>query len=280
MHSVPPWLAELWFTELGAEEARELLASVNEPAESALRVNTLAAQVEDTAARLGVQSHPAPDLPEGLVLGAAFDAHGSELWQEGSIMPQSRASMSVARMLAPVPGERVLDLCAAPGAKTTHIAALIENRGEVVAIERHGGRARALERTCLRMHARCVDVEVGDAAVPRTGARFDRVLVDPPCSGLGTLQSRPDLRWRASPRAIAELAELQGRILAAGAAALTPDGVLVYSVCTISRAESHEVVDRFLADDDGFVLEHASQLLPHRDGTDGFYLARVRRASG
>ena len=124
------------------------------------------------------------------------------LWREGAIMPQSRASMLVSRMLAPRPGERVLDLCAAPGGKTTHLAALMEDRGEVVAVERHPGRAAALERTCARMRASCVLVEVGDAASVRTDGPFDKVLVDPPCSGLGTLQSRPDLRWRASPEAI------------------------------------------------------------------------------
>jgi 16S rRNA (cytosine967-C5)-methyltransferase len=280
MHSVPPWLAELWWRELGAEEARELLARVNEPAESAVRVNTLAGSVEETVGRLEVPSRPAPGLPEGLVLEAAFDAQGSALWREGRIMPQSRASISVARALAPVPGERVLDLCAAPGAKTTHIAALMEDRGAIVAVERNAGRARSLERTCSRMRVSCVGVEVGDAALPRTGDGFDRVLVDPPCSGLGTLQSRPDLRWRASPHAIGELSELQSQILSAGAAALARDGVLVYSVCTISRAEGRAVVDRFLAETGGFVLEHSTQLLPHRDGTDGFFVARLRRASG
>ncbi len=280
MHSVPPWLAELWWSELGAEEARELLACVNEPPESAVRVNTLAGAVEDIVGRLEVPSRPAPGLPEGLVLDAAFDAQGSPLWGEGSIMPQSRASMSVARALAPLPGERVLDLCAAPGAKTTHIAALMEDRGAVIAVERHAGRARALERTCSRMRASCVRVEVGDAGAPRTGQGFDRVLVDPPCSGLGTLQARPDLRWRASRRRIDELSELQRRILATGAAALAPGGAMVYSVCTISRSESQDVVDRFLASHGDFALEHSAQLVPHRDGTDGFFVARLRRAGG
>jgi 16S rRNA (cytosine967-C5)-methyltransferase len=280
MHSVPGWLAELWWEELGADEARALLARVNQPAESAIRVNTLAGAVGDIVGRLEVPSRPAPGLAEGLVLEAAFDAQGSPLWREGSIMAQSRASMSVARGLAPVPGERVLDLCAAPGAKTTHIAALMEDRGAVIAVEQNAGRARALERTCSRMRASCVRVEVGDAEAPRIGEGFDRVLIDPPCSGLGTLQSRPDLRWRASPRRIGELSELQGRILSAGGAALVPGGVLVYSVCTVSRSESQDVVDRFLAGHGDFTLEHSAQLLPHRDGTDGFFVARLRRAGG
>jgi 16S rRNA (cytosine967-C5)-methyltransferase len=113
--------------------------------------------------------------------------------------------------------------------------------------------------------------------VARTDGPFDRVLVDPPCSGLGTLQSRPDLRSRVTPEAIDELAALQARILAAGAAVTRPGGTLVYSVCTISRRESSNVIDRFLERDDGFVVEEARQLLPHRDGTDGFFMARLRR---
>lgn len=278
MHSVPAWLAELWWRELGVEEARALLRAVNEPAESAIRVNTLVASAGEVAGRLEVPARTVPELPEALVLEGAFDAERSELWQNGAIMPQSRGSMTVARELAPVSGERVLDLCAAPGGKTTHLAALMEDRGSVVAVERHSGRARALERTCARLRASCVEIEVGDAAAPRSDPGFDRVLVDPPCSGLGTVSSRPDLRWRASPESIAELAGLQGRILEAAAAALRPGGILVYSVCTISKAEGQDLVDDFLARHPGFSLERSAQLLPHRDHTDGFFIARLRRS--
>ncbi|MGZ4215739.1 MAG: 16S rRNA (cytosine(967)-C(5))-methyltransferase RsmB [Solirubrobacteraceae bacterium] len=292
LHSVPDWLAQLWWTELGAGGARELLRGVNDPAESAIRVNTLLASPAEVADALPVPSHPAPGLPEGLVVEAGFDAQGSDPWRQGAIMPQSRGSMLVARALAPVSGERVLDLCAAPGGKTTHIAALLEDRGEVVAVERHAGRAAALERTCLRMHTSCVRVEVADAAQWSAGGEFDGVLVDPPCSGLGTLQSRPDLRWRASPEAIEELAALQSRILAAGAACLAPGGTLIYSVCTISRREGEMVLERFLREHPEFAAENLAerhpqwgeaasgphlQLLPSREGTDGFFIARCKR---
>jgi 16S rRNA (cytosine967-C5)-methyltransferase len=297
-HSVPDWLAARWWSELGPTQARDLLAHVNEPAESALRVNTLVAANAEVAARVPVSvsmsERSAPALPEALVLAGPFDAHASELFREGAIMPQSRASMLVARVLDPQPGDRVLDLCAAPGGKTTHLAALMRDEGRLLAIERHPGRAQALARTCARMRATCVEVEVGDAAAPRTGEQFDRVLVDPPCSGLGTLQSRPDLRWRGSPERVAELAGLQARILAAGAAATAPGGTLVYSVCTISEAESRDVIRAFLEGHPEFSLEDLGseypgwrdaraetclQLLPHRDLTDGFFIARlVRRA--
>ena len=278
MHSVPGWLAALWWEELGESDARALLRAVNEPPESAIRVNTLVAGAEAVAASIAVPTHPAPGLPEGLVVDGGFDAEGSQLWRDGAIMPQSRASMRVARTLAPEPGERVLDLCAAPGGKTTHLAALIENSGTVLAVERNPSRAAALEQTAGRMRATSVRVEVGDAARARTDGAFDSVLVDPPCSGLGTLQSRPDLRWRASRDALAALAELQLSILVAGAAAVRPSGSLVYSVCTISRRESEGVLDRFIAEHPGFDLEDTVQLLPSRDRTDGFFIARLRRA--
>ena len=292
LNSVPVWLAEQWWEELGADEARALLARVNEPAESALRVNELVSSPAEVLARLPVPASPAPGVPEGLVLQAPFDAHGSELFEAGAIMPQSRASMLAARVLAPRAGDRVLDLCAAPGAKTTHLAALMRDQGELVAVERHQGRAEALERTCRRMHASCARVEVADATELRGERSFDRVLVDPPCSGLGTLQSRPDLRWRVAPASVAGLVALQDQILSVAGAATAPGGVLVYSVCTISRAEGEGVVGRFLrahpefsADDLGAEYERLRhpgdgrwlQLLPHRDGTDGFFIARLRR---
>jgi 16S rRNA (cytosine967-C5)-methyltransferase len=277
LHSVPQWIVEMWWRELGADETRALLAQVNTPAESALRVNTLVAGVEEVATALAINTRGADAVPEGLILEAPFDAHGSRLFAEGAIMPQSRGSMLVARTLAPESGQRVLDLCAAPGAKTTHLAALMGDEGEVVAVERHPGRAGALERTCRRMGAGCVAVRTADAAAWRCERGFDRVLVDPPCSGFGTLQSRPDIRWRAQPEAVLELAELQGRILAAGASATAPGGALVYSVCTISRAEADEVIDSFLTARPEFRLEQEAQLLPHRDHTDGFFIARLRR---
>jgi 16S rRNA (cytosine967-C5)-methyltransferase len=291
-HSVPEWLAKLWWGELGGDRARGLLRAVNAPAESSLRVNSLVSSVPEVTAHLPAGTRPAPGLPEGLVLDGPFDVHGSELWQAGAIMPQSRASMLVARTLMPRPGERVLDLCAAPGGKTTHLAALMMGRGEIVAVERHPGRARALEATCRRMHAEIVHVLVQDGVQLQVEGTFDRVLVDPPCSGLGTLQSRPDRRWRASREGIDELADLQARLLAAGAAATRPGGTLVYSVCTISSSESEQVIDRFLAANRDWELEDLGaahpqwrhpgdpsflQLLPDRDGTDGFFIARLRR---
>jgi 16S rRNA (cytosine967-C5)-methyltransferase len=270
-HSVPAWLAERWFAELGPDDARALLAAVNRPAESALRANALVTTRDALLAQ--VPGHAVDGDPDAVVLDAPFDAHGHPLFDRGAYQPQSRASQRVARAVDPQPGERVLDLCAAPGGKTTHLAALM-GEGEVVAVERHPGRANALVRTVARQRAEgIVRVECSDATDPRTDGPFDRVLVDPPCTGLGTLQSRPDLRWRASPEGPLEL---QAQILDNAAAACR--GRLVYSTCTISAAENEHQVAAFLDRHPGFALSGAHVTLPHRDGTDGFYIAILERA--
>jgi 16S rRNA (cytosine967-C5)-methyltransferase len=294
-HSHPEWVARLWWEELGAQDALALMASDNEPGELALRVNTLCADPATVARELGVPTHTDPELPEALVLDDPFDLHGSSAWGSGAILAQSRAAMLVARVLDPQPGERVLDLCAAPGGKSTHIAALMGDEGEVLAVERNRARAAELRDTARRLHAHSVRVEISDAALPRPeGAVFDRVLVDPPCSGLGTLQSRADLRWRVTPEHVSQMAEAQAAILTAGARALRPGGVLVYSTCTISPAENERQVELFLARSSDFALDdlcneqqihthpRAPKVLltmPHRDRTAGFFVARMRRCA-
>ena len=270
-HSYPRWIVDMWWERFGQDEARALLRAGNMPGELALRVNTLRSSPEAVAGGIGVATRPAgDDLPEGLVVEGAFDAHAHELWRSGAYTAQSRGSMLVARTVDPRPGERVLDLCAAPGGKTTHLAALMADRGEIVAVERHAGRARALQRTCERLGASCVEVRIGDAARFVATTAFDRVLVDPPCSGLGTLQGHPDLRWRMTPEAIERLASAQAVVLEAAGAALAPGGVLVYSTCTLSPGENEARLPAT-----GLPVESERLVLPHRDRTDGFYIARL-----
>jgi len=299
MHSHPVWIARMWWDLLGAQRARELMAADNEPSELALRANTLVNDAQALAAALPVSTRADQRLDEALILQEPFDMHGSELWRAGAFIAQSRAAMHVSRALAPVPGERVLDLCAAPGNKSTHLAALMDGEGEVIAVERNPRRAGSLARNALRMKARNVHVEVADAAEPRSGARFDRVLVDPPCSGLGTLQMRADLRWRVSEEAVAAMAGTQARILAAGAGSVRPGGVLVYSTCTISPTENERLITAFLDSNADFSLEDLTSALPEfaaaetvrsgslpgtlltfppRDGTAGFFISRLRRS--
>ncbi|HTW42593.1 MAG TPA: 16S rRNA (cytosine(967)-C(5))-methyltransferase RsmB [Solirubrobacteraceae bacterium] len=315
-HSHPLWLAQLWWQELGAEDARALMAADNQPSEVALRANTLVMDAPALARQLPVRTHRDPAIAEAVVLEEPFDAHSSPLWQQGAFHAQSRAAMLVAHALDPRPGERVLDLCAAPGGKSTHIAALMHGHGEVLAVERNPARAARLARTAQRLHAANVHVRIADAAAFPPGERpqgerppgerppgerplaerpqavgFDRVLVDPPCSGLGTLQARADLRWRVTPQSLAELAGVQARILAAGARALRPGGVLVYSTCTISTIENERLIAAFLDSHPDFTLDGPGRLeahglhgsgalltLPHRHHTAGFFVARLRRS--
>jgi 16S rRNA (cytosine967-C5)-methyltransferase len=278
-HSHPEWIAQLWWEQLGASDARALMSYDNEPGEVALRVNTLLTDATTLAGELPVATHADPGLPEALVLEGPFDAHNSPAWRAGAFLAQSRAAMRVARVLDPQPGERVLDLCAAPGGKSTHLAALMQGQGEVVAVERNARRAGALTRTAQRLHASNVRVEVVDAAEERPeGAVFDRVLVDPPCSGLGTLQARADLRWRVTPKDVHAMTLTQAAILAAGAAALRPGGVLVYSTCTISPPENEQQIATFLDVHPNFSRDEFMLTLPHRDHTAGFFIARLRRS--
>jgi 16S rRNA (cytosine967-C5)-methyltransferase len=277
-HSHPEWIARLWWDELGASDARALMAYDNEPGEVALRANTLVTDAATLAAELAVKTHGDAEIPEALVLEGPFDAHDSPAWRAGAFLAQSRAAMHVSQMLDPQPGERVLDLCAAPGGKSTHLAALMGGEGEVVAVERNARRAGMLTRTAQRLHVPNIRVEVADAAVKHPeGAVFDRVLVDPPCSGLGTLQARADLRWRVTPQDIHEMTRTQALILAAGAAALRPGGVLVYSTCTISPTENELQIAAFLDAHSDFSRDDFMMTLPHRDHTAGFFIARLQR---
>jgi 16S rRNA (cytosine967-C5)-methyltransferase len=295
-HSMPLWIVQSWWEQLGAETARALLRQVNEPAESSLRANTLRTDAAALLAALegeGVAARGGEDPPESVVTLEPFDAHGSQLWRDGAFMPQSRASMLVAHCLDPQPGDRVLDLCAAPGGKTTHLAALMHDDGEIVAVERHAGRAAALRATAERMGAFIVTVETTDATRARgRGERFDRVLLDAPCSGLGTLQSHPDLRWRATPESVVALAEQQARLLSAAAASCAPGGTLVYSTCTISIAENERQIGAFLDANPDFRMldlqsrhpEWAHPLVREQllalgsvQGSDGFFIAALER---
>jgi 16S rRNA (cytosine967-C5)-methyltransferase len=295
--SYPGWIVELWRDELGEGDALRLMEAMNEPAETAFRVNTLRAEPEAIAANLREAGTEVLTVHDGLlapgdaiVVGGA-DAAVQARVKTGELVPQSRGSQAVVELLDPRPAERVLDVCAGPGIKTTAIAARMRDRGELVSVEIDERRASEISALCERTGVSCARVVVGDAAEADLGAGYDRVLVDPPCSDLGTLASRPDARWRKTAELVERLAGLQRRILVRAARALAPGGTLVYSTCTISRRENSDVaggLERYVpgvvADDLG--REHPRlvaradrrflQLRPDRDGTTGFFIARFR----
>jgi 16S rRNA (cytosine967-C5)-methyltransferase len=291
LYSHPDWVAAMWWDQLGPGQARELMERDNEPAESALRANELTSTRDVVGELIGVPWHGMPELPEGLVLDAPWDAHGSPAFADGLLMPQSRGSMLVGRIVDPQPGERVLDMAAAPGGKTTHMAALMGGEGSITAIEADPKRAASLRVNVERMRAPNVEVITGDGREAPKGP-YDRVLLDAPCSDLGTLQSRPDARWRKTEGQVGALAQLQRELLEAGVRRLAPNGSLVYSTCTISPPENENQIDAFVVDHPELEIVDLTtahpgvahpaargylQLLPHRDGADGFFIAKLRR---
>jgi 16S rRNA (cytosine967-C5)-methyltransferase len=254
--SYPDWVMEEWTALMGADGANACADAQNRPAELCVRVNTLRSDDPD----MGAPARTVEGLPEALVLEEMIDVTATEAFASGAVWPQSRSSMRPARMLDPRPGMRVLDLCAAPGGKSGQLAALMENRGELVCVERHAGRAAELERTLARFGATCARVVPADV-LEFAEAGFDRILLDPPCSGLGVLAGRPDARWRRTPQDAAELAGLQRAMLGHARCLLAPGGALVYSVCTLRRDECEGV------------LPGGGYLLPQTEGSDGFYIA-------
>jgi 16S rRNA (cytosine967-C5)-methyltransferase len=265
-HSYPDWVAELWWRELGRDEALALMEAQNEPLETVVRRN---------ARKQGeVAGDPDPEIPGALHV----ERVDAEALRKGLIWPQSRGSQLAGICVGARDGERTLDLCAAPGGKATQLA------GEVTAVELHAGRARELEENCARLGATNVHVLNADALeLPAELRDFDSVLVDAPCSGLGVLASRPDLRWRAKP-----LPELQRDLLAVAAERVKPGGTVLYSVCTISTAENEDVVDASGLEvealgDEWPQFAHPRRpefllTLPHKHRTSGFFVARLRRS--
>lgn len=284
-HSFPDWIAERLFAALGPDRARAEMAAANIPPESALRWNPLRGPRQPLEAQLPGGWHRDSALPEAYVVPGAFALEDTEAWARGRAMGQSRASMLPAHVLDPKPRERILDLCAAPGAKATHMAALTRNGARITAVELHAARAAATRDLAHRMGA-LIDVVEGDACdVPLDGG-FDAVLVDPPCTGLGVLGARPDARWRRREESLAPLVELQTTILRRALTLVRPGGRVVYSTCTLLSEENEEVVrasGAHVEDLSGRFPGMAHPNLPgalltlaseHR--TDGFFIALLR----
>lgn len=285
-HSMPDWIVEGLVASLGEEDALGVVRAAAEPAESALRWNPLRCSREDLERELPAGWRRDPALAEAYVVPGRFALEDTQAWARGLVIGQSRGSQLVAHALAPRPGERVLDLTAAPGAKTSHLAALADGGASITAVELHPARARAMRELLERMGVHAEVVE-GDALEVDLPGGWDAVLVDPPCTGLGVLSSRPDARWRRRPEALAPLAELQRALLDRALALLRPGGRAVYSTCTLMAAENEDVVRSVGAPLDDLALERpdlahprlpgALLTLPHRHGTDGFFIARMRR---
>ena len=266
--SHPSWLAERWVREFGPETARNLCAANNRKPPFTVRTNTLKITREELHRRLGeahLSSQPTSFSPEGLFLKKSPVLTEERLFQEGLYFVQDESSQVVSRLLSPQPGERILDACAAPGGKTTHLAQLMEDRGEIIALELHGAKIKLLEENCRRLGitmVRAVEADVSQSLLFSPEEAFDRILLDAPCTGLGILHRNPEAKWRRKPEDIARLSQVQKSLLDSVSSWLKPGGILVYSTCTMTPEENDRVVHSFLERHPGFRPEDLREVLP------------------
>ena len=294
-HSMPQWLVADWIGEYGEAEAEALCEASNIEAPATLRVNARKTTPEQLAANLnkgGWTCEKRTTIPEELTILSGPPPARSKLFRKGLFVIQDAASMLPPHLLEPKPGERVLDLCAAPGGKTTHLAQLANDEATVVAVDIHHGKMGLLQENVERLDLSHIRPVCGDGLKPPfPRACFDRVLVDAPCTGLGTLRRRPDLKYRITPESFENLAQLQRNLLRCAVQLCKNGGLVVYSVCTFSPTETCEVVRATVEEgkvepedgpawlDQWKTAQGQYRTVPTREGLDGFFLSRLRTAS-
>jgi 16S rRNA (cytosine967-C5)-methyltransferase len=290
--SLPDWLAALLVQWLSPEAAEAFAVASNLPHSVDLRINPLRASAEQLLVELraaGLEVEPLPGLPLGLSLrGRRGDLRLLPGFEAGQWCVQDRAAQRIATLLAPESGQRVLDACAAPGGKSTHLAELMGDQGELWAVDRSAARLERLRRNAARLGLGCIRTLAADALVlasekPAWIGYFDRILLDAPCSGLGTLTRHADARWRIEPQAIDALVKLQRSLLEALLPLLKPGGRLVYATCTVHPAENRQQVAALLADHPALALLESWQVWPGATASggagqagDGFYAALLQ----
>ena len=297
VQSHPLWLVQRWVKELDVEETLRICKYNNQISPLTLRTNTLKisrADLIDQPRKKELQPLPSNFSEDGILLQAPPPTSELPFLREGLYIIQDEASQLVTSIIDPKPGERILDACAAPGGKTTHMAQMMENRGEIYAVDLTKAKLDLVEEMCERSGIAVVKTVKGDAATPlptSEGLVFDRVLADVPCSGFGTLRKNPDLKWRGGEKDIKRLSELQLSILDNLSAYVKKGGVLVYSTCTVFHEENEDVVEKFLEGHPEFKLDRIEKVLPEKLQTlvqegffktfpptnrmDGFFAARL-----
>lgn len=308
-HAVPEWLAARWTERLGISAAAWLCERSSTVPPVSLRANRLKTTQEDLLQRFtqeGLGAKPSSVSPVGVILQDAGTIPSLPGFEEGTFYVEDEAAQLIPPLLDPRPGDAVLDACAAPGGKTTHLAELMQNRGTITAVDRKEVRLGQLKKNCMRLGISIVDTIAGDVRQLSRGLLdgkhakdgkhpiFDRILVDAPCSGLGVLRRHPEAKWRKEPEAFLRHQALQLQLLDAVAPCLRPGGVLVYSTCSTECEENEDVVDQFCRTHAGFRRESVSPWLPvaarrflteqgdlstrdNRESMDGFYAARLKK---
>jgi 16S rRNA (cytosine967-C5)-methyltransferase len=297
-YSYPLWMVQRWLKNMGFAETEAFCAAGNLAPPLTVRVNTLRLsknELKRTLAREGVEATDCRYAVDGLELKLSGRLTDLDGFREGLFQVQGEASMLAAPLLNPQPGETVLDLCSAPGGKTAHMAALMQNQGEIVATDLYPHRLKLVQETAKKYRINIIYPEKldGRSLPPDKKGAFQRVLLDVPCSGHGVIRRKGDLKWRRKPEDIASLSMLQLQLLKEAFKALSPGGILLYSACTIEPEETTNVIETFLAQEPSAQPAMLSPLLPaelrseeiqgriflwpHKHNLDGFFLARIRK---
>jgi 16S rRNA (cytosine967-C5)-methyltransferase len=292
-YSHPLWMVRRWVDRFGSEETSALLTANNERPHLSLRVNSLKtdrSSVLKLLQQMQVQASPSRSLDQFVRARGLSRIGQMEAFRNGLFTVQDESAALPCLLLRPLPGDRVLDLCAAPGGKTTNIAEMMRNEGQVVAVDKYEGKLNLIRTSCDRLGLRIVSFMAADATTMKVEPA-DKVLLDAPCSGLGVLSKKPDIKWKRDIADIQKLTAIQTEIIENAAGMVKPGGVLVYSTCTIEPEENQDIIKSFLAKHPEFVLENASRFvpldfvtpegfvvtLPHKHDMDGSFAARLVR---
>lgn len=282
--SHPDWLVTRWIEQYGWDQAVNICEANNEHPDTTVRVNSLKSTRDDLLLQLekeGFVVEKTVQSEEGIRFKAGGNVTQSRLFQQGYFTVQDESSMLIAPLLQPEPGMRVLDACAAPGGKATHLAELMNNQGDVVANDIHAHKETYIQESANRLGITILNTIVSDAQDLDKHAigLFDRILVDAPCTGFGVIRRKPDLKWAKTKKDIKEIAHLQYRILEKVAPLLKSGGQLVYSTCTLEKEENQDVLDHFLKKQPSFeqLAGQTQQILPHDFGADGFFMSKLKK---
>ncbi|MEA5619574.1 16S rRNA (cytosine(967)-C(5))-methyltransferase [Cronbergia sp. UHCC 0137] len=286
LHSFPDWITQVWLEQLGITETEKLCQWMNQTPTIDLRVNILRSSVEEVESAFtsaGVLVKRIPQLPQGLrLISSTGPIQQLPGFNQGWWTIQDSSAQLVGHLLDPQPGEVIIDVCAAPGGKTTHIAELMGDTGKIWACDRTPSRLRKLQTNAQRLHLQSIDICTGDSRnLPQFYHTADRLLLDAPCSGLGTLHRHADARWRQTPESVQELSQLQTELISHTANFVKNNGILVYATCTLHPAENEQVIAKFLATHPNWQQEQgtANKVWPHQQDMDGFFMVRLRKTN-
>lgn len=282
--SIPDWMDELGVQELGEALWTKEIAALNKQAEVVLRTNTLNTTKEMLQRKLkveNIETESIPNYPNALKLVERANVFTTESFHEGLFEVQDASSQLVAAYLDVEPGMKVVDACAGAGGKTLHLAALMQNKGQIIAMDIYESKLKKLKIRARRNKAHNIDMRVIDSTkvIKKLHEKADRVLIDAPCSGLGVLKRNPDSKWKLQPEFIDEIKKTQQEILQNYSKMVKPGGKMVYATCSILPSENRQQVDLFLTSEAGkcFTFVKDSNIYAHLSGFDGFYMALLEK---